>query len=44
MTKGISYNEARKLIVKANFNEILEDINDEITKNNILSCIDEILN
>ncbi len=33
MTKGISYNDAKKLIIKANFYEILNNVkNEEIKK------------
>lgn len=28
MTKGISYNEAKRLIIKANFNKIMKEIED----------------
>ena len=28
MTKGISYNEAKRLIVKANFNKIINELDD----------------
>lgn len=43
MSRGFSYKEARKLIVKAKFNKIIEKINDENLKNEILNKIDEIL-
>lgn len=42
MTKGISYNEARKLIIKANFNEILNNISDEEISKKISNEIDKI--
>ena len=40
MTKGISYEDARKLIVKANFNDIIRKINDE----SLEKLIDEEIN
>lgn len=40
MTRGISYKEAVKLIVKSKFNKIIERISDEELKNEILSEID----
>lgn len=40
MTKGISYENARKLIIKANFNDIVRKINDESLEN----LIDEEIN
>lgn len=42
MTKGISYEEARKLIIKANFSNILRKINNEELKNIINDEIDKI--
>lgn len=42
MTKGISYKDARKLIIKANFSDILENIEDEEIKNIIEEKIDKI--
>lgn len=41
MTKGISYDDARKLIVKANFSKILKEIKNEELQNEIISIIDE---
>ncbi len=41
MTRGISYKEAVRLIVKSKFNKIIERITDEELKNEILSEIDE---
>ena len=40
MSRGISYKEAIKLIVKARFNKILERITDEEVKNKIVQEID----
>ena len=42
MTKGISYDDAKRLIVKANFNEIIKDINNEELQNDINQVIDEL--
>lgn len=39
MTKGISYNDARKLIVKANFNEIIEDLPSNSLKKEVVEQI-----
>ena len=33
MTKGISYNDAKRLIIKANFYEILNNVKNEEIKN-----------
>ena len=41
MTKGISNEEAKKLIVKANFSKIIKEINNEGLQSNILNKIDE---
>lgn len=41
MTRGISYKEAVKLIVKSKFNKIIERISDEELKNEVLSEIDK---
>ena len=41
MTRGISYKEAVKLIVKSKFNKIIERVTDEELKNEILSEIDK---
>ena len=41
MTRGLSYKEAVKLIVKANFQKIIDRINDEELKNVILKKIDK---
>lgn len=43
MTKGISYEDARKLIVKANFNEIISLIESEDLKNEINNRVDKLL-
>ncbi len=40
MTKGISYEDSKKLIVKANFNKIIKRINDEELENKIIEQID----
>ena len=42
MTKGISYDEARKLIIKANFNDIIKNINNNELENRINEKIDQI--
>ena len=44
MTKGISYNDARKLLVKANFNNIIKDIENEELKEKINEKIEELIN
>lgn len=41
MSRGFSYKEAMKLIVKANFNEIIEKIHDEDLKNEVLNEIEK---
>lgn len=41
MTRGISYKEAVKLIVKSKFNKIIERISDEDLKEEVLSDIDK---
>ena len=41
MTRGLSTQEAVKLIVKANFQKIIDRINDEELKNVILKEIDK---
>lgn len=41
MTRGISYNEAVKLIVKSKFNKIIERVPDIELKNEILNVIDK---
>ncbi len=41
MTRGISYKEAVKLIVKSKFNKIIERISDEDLKEEVLSEIDK---
>lgn len=43
MSRGLSYKEAIKLMVKARFNKILERIKEEETKNKVLEEIDRIL-
>ena len=40
MSKGISKKEAEKLIIKANFNKILNNIEDEKLKNEIIELIE----
>lgn len=42
MTKGISYEDAKKLIVKANFSKIIKNIKDENLQNDIMQKIDQI--
>ena len=44
MSRGLSYKEAIKLIVKARFNKIIDNIKNENIKKEILEKIDEILN
>ena len=44
MSRGFSYKEAMKLIVKARFNRILESIKDENLRTEILYTIDQRLN
>lgn len=44
MSRGLSYKEAVKLIVKANFNKIIERISDNDLKDEVLSEIDKRLN
>lgn len=41
MTKGISEKDAILLMVKANFNKIIRDVNDEETKNEIIEAIEQ---
>ena len=41
MTRGLSYKEAVKLIVKANFQKIIDRIDDEELKNVVLKEIDK---
>ena len=41
MSRGLSYKEAVKLLVKANFNKIIEEIQDEEVKAEILQEIDK---
>ena len=43
MSRGLSYTEAIKLIVKARFNKIIDEIKDENAKNEVLDEIDKIL-
>ncbi len=40
MSRGISYKDAVKLIVKSRFNKIIERIQDEEVKNRVISQID----
>ena len=42
MTKGISYEDARKLIIKANFNNIINEIPDEELQEKIMEIIEKI--
>ena len=44
MTKGISYNDARKLIVKANFSDIINEICNDELKKEIIKTIDQKIN
>lgn len=44
MSRGLSYNEAVKLIVRANFNKILEEIKNEQLMSEIVNEIDNKLN
>ena len=41
MSRGLSYKESIKLIVRAKFNKLLEKIEDENTKDEIISEIDK---
>jgi len=41
MSRGLSYKEAVRLLVKANFNKIIEGINNEDVREEILQEIDE---
>ena len=41
MSRGFELKEAMKLLVKANFNKIIENIKDEELKNEILKEIDK---
>ena len=43
MTKGISYSDAKKLIVKANFNKIINEIEDERLNEMINRKIDKVI-
>ena len=43
MTKGISYNEAKRLIVKANFNKIIKEIDDVKLSYYINEMIDRVI-
>ena len=40
MSRGLGYNEARKLIVKSQFNEVIDEINDSDLREEIISEID----
>ena len=42
MTKGISYEDTRKLIIKANFNNIINEIPDEELQAKIIEIIEKI--
>ena len=42
LTKGISYEDARKLIIKANFNNIINEIPDEELQEKIIEIIEKI--
>ena len=44
MSKGISYSDARKLLVKANFSNLLNDIENESLNAEINDKIDEKIN
>lgn len=44
MSRGFELKEAMKLMVRAKFNKILENIKDEELRNQILNKIDERLN
>ena len=44
MSRGLSYTEAIKLIVKARFNKIIDNLENENIKKEILEKIDKILN
>ena len=44
MSRGFELKEAQKLMVRANFNKILENIKNEDLKNLVLKNIDLILN
>ena len=44
MSRGLSYKEAVKLLVKSRFIKIIEQISDQNLKNEIISKIDEKLN
>ncbi len=41
MSRGISYNEAVKLIIRANFNKIIERIKDKDIKNTVIEVLDK---
>jgi len=41
MSRGLSHKEAVRLLVKANFNKIIEEIQDEEIKTEILQEIDK---
>ena len=40
MSRGLGYNEARKLIVKSQFNEVIDEINDSDLREEIIKEID----
>ena len=44
MSRGLSYKEAGKLLVKSNFSKIIDRIDDEELRNEIINKIDEKLN
>ncbi len=39
MSRGLSYNDARRIIIEGAFNPIIDKIDDEITRNEILAAI-----
>ena len=43
MTRGFSKKEATKIIVKAKMNDLIDSVNDEELKNEIIAKIDELL-
>jgi hypothetical protein len=43
MSRGMSESDAKKLIIKSNFTNIINEINDNNTKDEVLKLIDELL-
>ena len=43
MTRGISINEAKRLIIKAHFSDIIKSIKDENTQSEIENKVDKLL-